>query len=243
MNQLSLIPQSIVTWYPAKKTSSKPRIGQASDGLDYAVKNDEKGIPVRASEWVCASLARAVGIPIPPCIIVDDGQGELLFASQIYGSDMNDNKPIFLGNLPNQEILKQISRIYPFDLFIHNIDRHINNYLIRKQNNKERIFAFDHEYSLFRYWPKVSLPLKKERNTLINIRAIKNHWGFDDAAAQEILDKLDRVPLSAVESAVLEMPKKWLAKNKRNRFLDWWNKESSKRVDEIRKGLKNGKFL
>lgn len=243
MNQLSLIPQSIVTWYPAKKTASKPRIGQASDGLDYAVKHDEKGIPVRASEWVCASLARAVGIPVPPFIIVDDGQGELLFASQIYGSDVNNNKPIFMGNLPNQEILKQISRIYPFDLFVHNIDRHVNNYLIRKQNNKERIFAFDHGYSLFRYWPNISLPFKKERNTLKNIRAIKKHWGFDVAAAQGVVDKLDSVPLSAVENVVREMPENWLPEGTRDRFLDWWNKDSGTRVDEIRKGLKNGKFL
>lgn len=96
------------------------------------MKHDERGISIRANEWICANLARAVAIPVPPFIIVEDGQGELLFASQIYGSDVNNNKPIFMGNLPNQEILKQISRIYPFDLFIHNIDRHVDNYLIRK---------------------------------------------------------------------------------------------------------------
>lgn len=243
MNQLSLIPQSIVTWYPAKKTASKPRIGQASDGLDYVVKHDENKIPVRASEWVCASLARSVGIPVPPFIIVDDGQGKLLFASQIYGSDINNNRPIFMGNIPNSEILKQLSRIYPFDLFIHNVDRHINNYLIRNQRSIERIFAFDHGYSLFKYWPNMSLPLKSTRNTVVCVRAIKQKWGFDLTSAQELLDKLELVPLSAVESVVREMPDDWLKEAKRDKFLNWWENDSGPRIDDIRKGLIDGKYL
>ena len=125
------------------------------------------------------------------------------------------------------------------DLFIHNIDRHINNYLIRKQNNKERIFAFDHGHSLFKYWPNISLPFIKKRNTLKNIKAIKNHWGFNINAAQEVVDKLGSVPLSAIKSSVHEMPKNWLSEGTRDRFLVWWEKDSATRADAIRKGLKH----
>lgn len=57
------------------------------------------------------------------------------------------------------------------------------------------------------------------------------------------MDKLDSVPLSAVENSVREMPENWLPEDTRDRFLDWWDKDSATRIDEIRKGLKNGKFL
>lgn len=243
MSQLSLIPQTIVTWYPAKRTASRPRTAQASDGLDYAVKHDEKGSPIRANEWVCAHIAQAVGIPVPHCIIVTDEFGERLFASQIYGDDIHDNRPIFMGSLPHQDIIKQISKIYAFDLFVYNTDRHINNYLIKSQNNKERIFAFDHSHSLFSHWPNIQLPMPHASATVTSLRSIKARWGFDVPSAVAVLEKLEKVPLAAVEAMIRGMPSNWLAEAFRDEFLSWWDKDGKTRTQEVKDGIQNGKFI
>lgn len=104
------------------------------DGLDYCIKHDEGGIPIRANELICTHLARAVGIAVPTCTPVIDLDGKVLFGSQIYGDDINDNVGPFQRGILTTEQMEHIWKTFAFDLFVNNDDRHVNNYKLIEQN-------------------------------------------------------------------------------------------------------------
>lgn len=92
MQRTLAIPQRINSlWNPSTTTASRPRFAEAADGLDYAVKHDEGGRPIRAMEWLCTQFASFVHIPVPPCSLLDDGVGNILFGSQIVQHSVSDN--------------------------------------------------------------------------------------------------------------------------------------------------------
>jgi hypothetical protein len=59
--------------------------------MDYCIKHDEGGFPIRANEWIGTWLARAAGIAVARTAILQDIDKKLLFGSEIYGDDTNDN--------------------------------------------------------------------------------------------------------------------------------------------------------
>jgi hypothetical protein len=90
--QPSLFPLRIErSWLPGSGTLSRPRIGTCEDGMDYCIKHDEGGFPIRANEWIGTWLARAAGIAVARTAILQDIDKKLLFGSEIYGDDTNDN--------------------------------------------------------------------------------------------------------------------------------------------------------
>ena len=150
MTAIPLIPLRVKTvWNPGAATFSRPRFATCDDGLDYCIKHDEGGQPIRANEWICTYLARAVGIAVPLPVVVEDLDKSLLFGSQIFGDDTNDNLGLFSSGALDTTHLDHIWKTYAFDLFVKNQDRHVNQYKIAGQNKKERILSFDWGDALF----------------------------------------------------------------------------------------------
>jgi hypothetical protein len=83
LGQLELLYRKIVVVYPAAAASARrPVRARVDDGLDYMLKDDSGGVPVRAREWVCHALADNAGLPVLEYRPILDGEGRVLFGSR-----------------------------------------------------------------------------------------------------------------------------------------------------------------
>jgi hypothetical protein len=224
---------------------SQPRFATCDDDLDYCIKHDEAGEPVRANEWICTWLARAVGLAIAMPAIVQDLDGKLLFGSQIFGDDTNDNMGLFTSKTLHPEHIQHIWKTYIVDLFVRNQDRHVNQYKIFTQNRRDRIISFDFGSSLFSHWPDLLLPLPPHCNTMQNIRWVAdNYTAIDMQAASTVLDRLDALDGAAMVAAIKGLPRGWLDRRVGTAFTSWFGGRGRReRVAQIREGLRNGSYL
>ncbi|MGD0434356.1 MAG: HipA family kinase, partial [Acetobacteraceae bacterium] len=137
--QLSLYPiRAVHVWNPSSSTVSRPDFATCEDGLDYCVKRDENGYPARANEWIGTWLARSVGIAVAKPAVIKDLSDKIVFGSEIYGEDTNDNLNIFQSKGLSADHVIHIWKTFAFDLFISNDDRHVNQYKIFNQNRVNR---------------------------------------------------------------------------------------------------------
>ncbi len=181
------------------------------DQLDYCIKHDEGGRPIRANEWVCSALARAAGIAVPPVAIVEDLDGSRLFGSQIIGDDVNDNMGLFQSGGLTIDNLDHIAKTFALDLFIQNPDRHVNQYKVHPQNRRDRFYSFDFGEAFFCHWPDLILPLPPPCNTIINIRWIENRYGrLRRSQMESVLDRLEKLDGASMVGTVRQMPSGWL---------------------------------
>jgi hypothetical protein len=243
---LQLVPVRVkISWNPSSSTASRPRFATCDDGLDYCIKHDEGGAPVRANEWVCTGLASAAGIAVPAFSVVEDLDRKLLFGSQIFGEDTNDNLAFFQSGSLDSDHLAQVWKTFAFDLFVKNEDRHVNNYKIYKQNRRDRIISFDWGTALFCHWPNMDLPLPHTCNTILNIRGIATAYGgLRTDVANEVLDRLDSIEGSAIVSTIRQLPRGWLDSKRGGTFTKWFGtRPRRERIAAIREGLRNGSYL
>ena len=116
------------------------------------------------AEWFWTTLADELGISGPVCEIIKLLDGSLVFGSRWEGGIVPDtaipNVPTWVtmvqsGAIPVADIRLALTRIYVFDLFIHNPDRHLRNFLIRSRRTGYAVLAFDYS----RAWIYHGLPL------------------------------------------------------------------------------------
>jgi hypothetical protein len=243
---LQLIPVRVVsTWNPSTATVSRPRFATCDDQLDYCIKHDEGGRPIRANEWICTALARAAGIAVPPAAIVENLDGSLLFGSQIIGDDVNDNMGLFQSGILTTDNLDHIAKTFALDLFIQNPDRHVNQYKVHPQNRRDRFYSFDFGEALFSHWPNLILPLPSACNTILNIRWIENRYGrLRRSQMESVLTRLEKLDGASMVGTVKQMPPGWLHPRICGEFLRWWASHARRtRVTEIRNGINNASYL
>lgn len=112
---------------------------RADDGLCYIVKDDAPPAApsVRASEFFWSAVAKAIGLPSSVPEIIEDTSGRLLFGSRREQSSIGRDHATCLQHLLGGQIHdggKHLTRIYAFDLFCANWDRHPGNYLILSES-------------------------------------------------------------------------------------------------------------
>src|SRR6516164_992949 len=92
-------------------------------------------------------LGDLVGIPSPPCAVIERADGSLVFGSRWEGGVAKDLwwEMVRRGEIAFSDISAPLSRIYAFD---HFEDRHLKNFLFREQHKGWALLAFD--YSLER---------------------------------------------------------------------------------------------
>jgi len=221
---LQLIPVRVKSaWNPSTATASRPRFATCDDQLDYCIKHDEAGLPIRANEWICTALARAVGIAVPTAAIVEDLDGSLLFGSQIIGDDVNDNMGLFQSGSLTSEHLQHIAKTFALDLFVKNADRHVNQYKVQSQNRRNRFYSFDFSDAFFTHWPNLTLPLPSTCNTIQNLRWIENRYGrLSRTEMGGVLTRLENIDGGAMVGTVRQMPQGWLTPRICGEFLRWW---------------------
>lgn len=151
MPQSELYPLNIQWDYPYQQnTAVLNRKVRASDGLTYAVKTADPDGSVPASEWICAEIAHAVGVPTPFFRILRDFDGLLAFGSRWETGLMANN-----GMIPFDQVedMGVFSSIFVFDLLVANVDRHGGNMLYQTVDGKLKVLAFDHSHTLLHHSP------------------------------------------------------------------------------------------
>lgn len=222
--------------------------GIAVDGHTYAIKTGQKANDplLPANEWICTNLAEMSGIAVPTHRIIERSTGTYAFGSRWEGGVEGQQRVLELltGKIAQPGIDEVISRIYAFDLFIHNIDRHPGNYLARKSHKNWALVALDYSRSLLHHnWPNVG-PGFPSQNTHNVIRVFQAHNSFHHDSANQLLDTIESLPNDLLLKIMDEMPDNWISVTLKNNLDAWWrSSQRSNRINDIKVGLKNGKYL
>ncbi len=105
---------------------------------------------VVANEYICAHLGTYIGLPIPPCALL---QPKGTVPSVWFGSLSYSLSGHSLPPIDNDECVGTFENLSAgvvlFDIWIGNSDRHIGNLSIDKEASKHRLNVFDHSHALF----------------------------------------------------------------------------------------------
>jgi hypothetical protein len=222
---------------------------RCDDGCDYVVKDGSKNICTPHDEWFCTRLAELIGIPSPPCIVIERADGALVFGSRWEGGVARDPwwEMVKRGDIALTDISDPLSRIYAFDHFVHNDDRHLKNFLFREQRNGWMVLAFDYSRAwLCNGMPLPSLPFQANKNTILARRFLCHELGeyIDKAETDLTLNRLANVKETDVLNAINGHPEMWLSSAQKDEIVNWWRSNTrTNRIDQIRQGIHDGTYL
>jgi hypothetical protein len=216
-----------------------------SNNKDYAVKTiqDGRGF-VPATELFCYELAKLINIPTPNYDLITMRDGSFAFGSTWEGGvspikDINQVIAILTGKTIIRDLNLFLSRVYAFDLFINNIDRHFGNYLFRESFNSMIGLAFDYS----RAWYEVgafsfdSLN-DKETKTQQCHSFIKDYNKYDRLEASKTLDKILSIEAKSIEAILQKIPDDWLETQAKNEVAHWWASDSMElRISTLKRGI------
>ncbi|MGU7801387.1 hypothetical protein ACV2ZF_29625, partial [Escherichia coli] len=120
----------------------------------------------------------------------------------------------WVGLLSNatESLKKQLWAIYAFDQFIHNVDRHLNNYLYMV-NSREQVIVKTFDFSLSSFvigWPRsTTTTLPTDSHTVVNWQIAKQMIGDTQElrnVALGVLDKIQRIGSGVVSDILATMP-------------------------------------
>lgn len=250
--QLQLfLRKALIVYPPSKPTADCMGIVEADDGGLYYIKGDAHGRPVRASEWLGAHIAEAVGIQAPAPVAIQLTDGTVVFGSRRIAGVADDLLTRAYLMVPSASNLAApiaglatiLSKIYALDMFLFNDDRHFGNYLSIDDNGVRRIYTFDFSRAVFWKWPWNGFPVATD-NTRMYGGMLRQLHGFDLPAANAILDNLGSLAPATIEGFINQMPANWTTPELRTQLADVWaSGHGTARVDALRKGFSDGTLL
>jgi hypothetical protein len=246
LRQLTAFPVHIVQLDPANLgTVDADHVGLGENGLEYCIKTCAKTPLAPAAEYICHALASACALATVDFDIVQLPDGSLAFGSIWDSSKHKTPLLILTGQSPGHLVQENLSQIYAFDLFVHNVDRHFNNYLCaggRTVPYTVKVFDFSRAFTATS-WPLPSLPMLRTANTVMTYERIRHFLPFMLTEAQKLLDRISTLRYDTFKSIIDGVPASWLDASKKRDVLKWWAGPRTSRINQIRKGLENGTFL
>ena len=246
MDQADLFPIRLVRVDPGGLGSADATgYGEGEDGQIYALKTNDKHAHLPAIEWICSNIAHYCGIAVPPFRILLSDNGHHYFGSRWEGGPLSRAQSQAALTEPDAVAGSQavLPAIYVFDAFVHNVDRHIGNYLCRPAYGNTVVLAFDWSRALFFHgWPLPDLPLPYKCNTLNTFAMLKKlrntswEWGI----AEKVLNRLWKLSPAVIKHILEQMPEPWLDNQLRQKFVAWWGSDLRiQRIDVIRQEIQN----
>jgi hypothetical protein len=216
------------------------------DSGGYVIKKDTPTKIAPHCEWFCSSLAVKVGVPQLGFDLVKHTDGNLWFGSEWKTSRVRDWWTLAAaGKIKFADLASDISRIYALDLFIHNPDRHMNNYFVVPDGTTHKIYSFDYGRS----WMLHGLPLPPVMADpalhTVNVKDwLKINFPnyFDTTAANAVLDNLTKVTEANIADFIGKHPNHWLQPPLAD-INGWWKAHAATRIDQIRNGIANGSLI
>lgn len=232
---------------PLSVSADCKQVCRCDDGSDYAIKEAATLATMPHNEWLCAKLAERVGIAAPTFRIVDVLGVDCFGSRWQAGEETNWWNRAFAGQIDFADLAPGISRILALDLFVHNGDRHLNNYFVHKQRVGYSVLAMDFGRAwLMNGMPLPPLPMDPSENTIGDYKKLVKLFG-DFLIASEVEDVCDRlltVGVSDIERFIGSHPKNWLQDGDRHDILEWWESPArTDRITSVKKGIIDGSFL
>lgn len=257
---LFLMSIKAVYCHPLNLSADCGEVCRCDDGCDYVIKDGSTGGSVPAtphSEWFCTELAETIGIASPGYNVVEMPDGSTAFGSRWEGGVIKPSRGALAGGnwwekvkggeINLDDIKGALSRIYAFDHFIHNPDRHCDNFIARDQHGGVALLANDYSRAwLCCGFPLPALPMPVN-NTVSAQRWLKNYWSanyIDKDESKIVLDKLRLVSIENVKRIVNGHPDSWLQQSEKDAIFSWWDSKAKlERLDDIYKGISDGSYL
>jgi hypothetical protein len=248
LRQIDAFPVRLVSIDPPNLASVDAAwFGTGDNGLDYCVKTIEKTPHAPAAELICYRLAGFCNLAVPQFDLVEVPGGTVAFGSVWDGSAANQQASfqVLQGQTTGKEVARTLSRIYAFDLFVHNVDRHPGNYLcVGGRGPGHAIKAYDFSRAFTTHgWPLPSLPMDPSMHTVQTYRNLRRIHLFELSEALGVLKKMREIPVAAFKVLIESLPDRWLAAKTRKQVIKWWAVDRATRIDRITGGLKDGSFL
>jgi hypothetical protein len=216
-----------------------------ADGAGYTIKTADPDPRGPHNEWLCSHLAARAGLLGPAFKAIKHTDGNVWFGSAwVTGEIKQWWQQVLDGKLRIAELSSDLSKIFVFDLFIHNTDRRLSNFLVKKDGRRHRAYSLDYSSAWLHHgFPPPPLPLAGYTNTMIAHRILRATCGdfFAKPEAIEALDRLGSVTAKDIGGILKQQPKSWLTAEEKNAVIDWWDSGRAKsRIDVIRDGIGNG---
>ena len=231
-HQTSFYPVQIVQTYLNDTGSADMQIrGVGSDNLNYAIKSLADGNGrVPATEMFCYELASCLDIATPGYSIVQLNDNSIAFGSVWEGrafqvKDTLQAFDILEGRTHIEGLGDFFSKVYAFDLFINNVDRHFGNYLFRRTAKTTIALAFDFSrawYVIDHAGYEATAPTT---NTRRYNRYIRNYNHYAHAVAEETLRNISKLPKNRIETIINAIPSEWFHGDFAKEFLNWWGSD------------------
>jgi len=223
-------------------------ICHCDDGSDYAVKNATSGAHVAHSEWFCKHLGDRVGIASPECRWVEVN-GEVAFGSRWESAHEPNDWWLRAkdGRIEKDRVCPTLSRIFAFDLFVNNEDRHLKNYIVRPQVKGWSVLAFDYSRAwIATGWPLITAPMLHSVKTRWVFKLIDSTIGgvLDNAEFLFVLNKIRTVTNAYIKQILESQHNTWLNKSGADAIMQYWqSSDFHARLDKIEEGLNLGHYV
>lgn len=244
------LPVKIKTLYPKNTLLGADYAGIAlcDDDVEYVLKDMSSHPTTPHNEWFCHCLAESVGLAVPQFCMVETGIGEFCFGSRWEGGLLPTNWATLLaaGHLKIAQFSGALSRIWAFDHFVFNDDRHKGNFIVRHQHHNMAMLAMDFSRAwLDKGFPPGPLPFTAADNTLLLIRALIKMFGnfIDNNEVNKILDAIANVDVKRIQDIISSHPQNWVTPQDVHDILSWWPTGRDPRLLMIRQGLCGGTYL
>lgn len=196
---------------------SEPYLCSAENGQEYFVKGLRSGRVSQINEWLCANIAEALNLPIPPFELLEicpDLFDELpaeqqrgLGCGAVFASQAVDNAVWFDGLSAQYPVNSDLQRkIFAFDWLIKNPDRTSgnSNLLFNFQDNK--LHMIDHNLAFAEDF---------DAQQFLNYHIFKQMGQtiFSDLDVQDRMYDFLQPALNAFQQAVTSIPSEWYYSN------------------------------
>jgi hypothetical protein len=201
------LPARAVQIDPVGLGADSTAICHCDDNLDYNIKDHKTHRLLPHSEWFCSHLADFLGIVGPPCKVVEMPDGSAVFGSRWEGGVLKGPphpqwwELAISGTLDLSSFSLILTRIYVFDHFVHNVDRHLGNILARDQHSGTALLAFDYSRAwVINGFPLPGLPFAPNENTTATQRDLGRQCGayVNIREARLFTEQIKRVPVAKI---------------------------------------------
>ena len=220
MSQASLLPIVCTRINPPPATAAAEFIGvDEATTHRWLCKGQGRHAGIPATEWLCSSLATALGFPVPVFAVVErfDQPGTPYFGSQWQGGAKSFVE--VMGRISNPELF---GKTLAFDTFSHNTDRHEDNFLYLDLAGEivARVIDFSHAWFVAG-WPLPALPLSP-CNTVTQWPALRAQHRTPYAPRLDVLDAIAVLPGDWMERTCDRMPAPWREGLDLQNLTAWW---------------------
>jgi hypothetical protein len=199
----------------AEQGKSLPYLCRAEDGKLYYVKGQQTNRASLWAEWICAHLAQALKLPIPPFSLVQVDEALLpelpldlraIGSLPAFGSCQHPSAAWLELGAVRQVPAKVQQEVLVFDWWVHNTDRLVGNPNLLWDADQDALVVIDHN---------LALDPEFDPKTFLEHHVFAQQWSavLDDLVTREEFAQRLMAALPAAQRACATAPEAWMWEN------------------------------